>query len=56
LASRKSTFRPTFKRSVLDKDAISKILRTVPESEASHFYLEIGKPTGESAVSLANFV
>ena len=54
LASHPST--STFKRSVLDKDAVSKILRTVSESEGFHFYSAIGKPTGESAVSLVDFV
>jgi hypothetical protein len=54
LASHPST--STFKRSVLDKDAVSKILRTVSESEGFHFYSAIGKPTGDSAVSLADFV
>jgi hypothetical protein len=56
LASHPSTFGSTFKRSVLDKDAVTKILRTVSESEGFHFYSAIGKPTGESAVSLADFV
>jgi hypothetical protein len=56
LASHPSTFGPTFKRSVLDNDAVTKILRTVPESEGFHFYSAIGKPTGESAVSLVDFV
>jgi hypothetical protein len=56
LASHPSTFGSTFKRSVLDKDAVTQILRTVPESEGFHFYSAIGKPTGESAVSLADFV
>jgi hypothetical protein len=55
LASHPSTFRSTFKRSVLDRDAVTKILRTVPESKGFHFYSAIGKPTGESAVSLADF-
>jgi len=56
LASHPSTFGSTFRRSVLDKDTVSKILRSVSESERFHFYSAIGKPTGESAVSLADFV
>ena len=56
MASNPSTFRSSFRRSVLDKDVVSKILRTVSESEGFHFYLAIRKPTGESAMSLADFV
>jgi hypothetical protein len=56
LAGHPSTFGSSFRRSVLDKDVVSKILRTVSESEGFHFYSAIGKPTGESAVSLADFV
>jgi len=56
LAKKPSTFGSTFKRSVLNKDTVTKILRTVSESEGFHFYSAIGKPTGESAVSLADFV
>ena len=41
----------SFKRSVLNK-----ILRNVRESEGFHFYLAIGEPTGETAVSLEDFV
>jgi len=33
-----------------------KILRTVRDDEAFHFYEEIGKPTGESAKSLSDFL
>lgn len=40
----------------MNKDLVSKVLRSIPESEGFHFYLAIGKPTGETAVSLANFV
>lgn len=32
-----------------------KILRTLRDDEAFHFYEEIGKPTGESAKSLSDF-
>lgn len=46
----------SFKRSVLNKEAGSKILRNVRESEGFHFYLAIGEPTGETAVSLEDFV
>ena len=56
MASNPSTFRSSFRRSVLDKDVVSKILRTVSESEGFRFYLAIGKPTGESAMSLADLV
>jgi hypothetical protein len=33
-----------------------KILRTLGDNEAFHFYEEIGKPTGESAKSLSEFL
>ena len=56
MASNPSTFRSSFRRSVLDKDVVSKILRTVSEREGFRFYLAIGKPTGESAMSLADLV
>ena len=44
------------RKSVFNKTLISKILRSVPEQEGFHFYLAIGEPTGETAVSLADFV
>ena len=44
------------RKSVLNKDLVSKILRSVPEQEGFHFYLAIGEPTGETAVSLADLV
>jgi hypothetical protein len=39
----------------VDQKAI-KILRNVNDSEAFHFYEEIGKPTGKSAKSLSDFL
>jgi hypothetical protein len=56
LTSKPSTTGPTLRRSVMKKEVVSKILRSVPESEGFHFYLAIGEPTGETAVSLADFV
>jgi hypothetical protein len=44
------------KKSVPNKDSISKSLRSVAEQEGFHFYIAIGEPTGETAVSLADFV
>jgi hypothetical protein len=56
LASKPRTIRPAVRRSVLNKDLVSKILRNVSEQEGFHFYLAIGEPTGKTAVSLADFV
>jgi len=56
LASKPRAIGPAFRKSVLNKELVSKILRSVPESEGFHFYLAVGEPTGETAVSLANFV
>ena len=56
LASKPRAIGPAFRKSVLNKEVVSKILRSVPESEGFHFYLAIGEPTGETAVSLADFV
>jgi hypothetical protein len=56
LASKPRTTRPAVRRSVLNKELVSKILRSVPEQEGFHFYLAIGEPTGKTAVSLADFV
>lgn len=56
LTSKPSATGPTFRKSVMKKELVSKILRSVPESEGFHFYLAIGEPTGETAVSLADFV
>jgi hypothetical protein len=44
------------RKSILNKNLVSKILRSVPEQEGFHFYLAIGEPAGETAVSLADFV
>jgi hypothetical protein len=56
LASKPRTTRPAVRRSVLNKELVSKILRSVPEQEGFHFYLAIGEPTEETAISLADFV
>jgi hypothetical protein len=56
LANNPSASGPASTRSVLDKDSVSKILRSVPEQEGFHFYLAIGEPTGETAFSLTDFV
>lgn len=56
MASKPSITAPKVSKSVLNKALISKILRRVPEQEGFHFYLAIGEPTGETAVSLADFV
>jgi hypothetical protein len=47
---------PGVKKSVPNKDSVSKILRSVTEQEGFHFYIALGEPTGETAVSLADFV
>ena len=56
MANNPSAIGPASTRSVLDKDLVSKILRSVPEQEGFHFYLAIGEPTGETVFSLADFV
>jgi hypothetical protein len=56
LAKKPSVLGPNVRKSVLNKAIASKILRNVPEQEGFHFYLAIGEPTGEIAVSLADFV
>jgi hypothetical protein len=56
LASKPRTTKPVFRRSVLNKNLVSKILRNVSEQDGFHFYLAIGEPTGKTAVSLADFV
>jgi hypothetical protein len=56
LTSDTSTSGPASSRPVLNKDVVSKVLRSVPEQEGFHFYLAIGEPTEEIAVSLADFV
>jgi len=54
LVSNPNVIRPDIEKSV-SKDLISKILRSVTEQEGFHFYIAIGEPTGETAVSLADF-
>jgi hypothetical protein len=56
LANKPSVTGPKVRKLVLNKDLASKILRSVPEQEGFRFYLAIGEPTGEIAVSLADFV
>jgi len=56
LASKPSVTGPKVRKSVLNKNLISKIQRSVPEQQGFHFYLAIEEPTGEIAVSLADFV
>jgi hypothetical protein len=56
LVSNPSVSGPDVRKSVLNKDLVSKILRSVPEQEGFHFYLAIGEPTEETAVSLADLV
>jgi hypothetical protein len=56
LVSNPNVIRSSIKKSVLNKEAVSKILRSVRESEGFHFYLAIGEPTGETAVNLTEFV
>ncbi len=56
MANKPSVTGPKVRKLVLNKDLASKILRSVPEQEGFRFYLAIGEPTGEIAVSLADFV
>ena len=56
LTNKPSANAPKVRKSVLNKDLVSKILRSVPEQEGFHFYLAVGEPTGEIAVSLVDFV
>jgi len=46
---------PRVKMSVSTNAFVSKILRSVSKQEGFHFYLDIGEPAGETAVSLADF-
>lgn len=48
--------KPEVKKTVLDKTAISRILRTVPQHEGFHFYRALGDSTGKVATSLVDFV
>ncbi len=43
-------------RKTANKELVSRILRSVPEQVGFHFYIALGEPTGETAVSLADFV
>jgi hypothetical protein len=56
LASKPGATAPKVRKLVLNKALASKILRSVPEQEGFRFYLAIGDPTGETAVSLADFI
>jgi hypothetical protein len=56
LANKPSVTGPKVRKLVLNKNFVSKILRSVPEQEGFRFYLAVGEPTGETAVSLADFV
>ena len=56
MVSNPYAIKSSFKKPVLNKETISKILRSVSESEGFHFYLAIGEPTGETAVNLTEFV
>ena len=56
LASKPAATAPKVRKLVLNKALASKILRSVPEQEGFRFYLAIGEPTGETAVSLADFI
>jgi hypothetical protein len=55
LVSKPSISKPGVRRSALSEDRISIILRSVSEQEGFHFYKAVGEPTGETAVSLADF-
>jgi hypothetical protein len=56
LASKTGATAPKVRKLVLNKTLASKILRSVPEQEGFRFYLAIGEPTRETAVSLAEFI
>jgi hypothetical protein len=56
LVSNPNVIGPNVRKLVLNKNLVFKILRSVPEQKGFHFYLAIGEPTGETAVSLADFV
>jgi len=56
LTSKPSATVPNVKKSVLNKNLVSRIQRSVSEQEGFHFYLAIGEPTEETAVSLVDFV
>jgi len=48
--------KPEGKKTVLDKAAVSRILRTVPGHEGFHFFKAPGDSTGKVSTSLADFV
>jgi hypothetical protein len=48
--------KPRVSKSILDETLISRILRRVPEREGFRFYRNVGDPTGETAVSLVDFL
>ena len=54
MVSNPNVIKPNVEKS-MSKDLISKILRSITEQEGFHFYIAIGEPTGETAVSLADF-
>ena len=56
MASKTGATAPKVRKLVLNKTLASKILRSVPEQEGFRFYLAIGEPTRETAVSLADFI
>lgn len=56
LASKPGATECSFKGSASNNEHVSKILRRLPESQGFHFYLEIGTPTGQTAISLMDFV
>ena len=56
MASKTGATAPKVRKLVLNKTLASKILRSVAEQEGFRFYLAIGEPTGETAVSLADFI
>jgi hypothetical protein len=56
LANKPSVTGPKVRKLVLNTNFVSRILRSVPEQEGFRFYLAVGEPTGETAVSLADFV
>jgi hypothetical protein len=55
LVSKPSISKPGVRKSTLSEDRTSTILRSVSEKEGFHFYRAVGEPTGETAVSLADF-
>jgi hypothetical protein len=56
LVSNPNVIRPDVKTPVSNNNLISKTLKTVTEQEGFHFYVAIGEPTEETAVSLTDFL